>query len=276
MTKARRIAWLLYKRLRTGIGVTLGFAVMYGAYTRTIFTDFWAWLPIALGFWFIHIHGDLFNDYYDYEEDKRNKRTDKWTTNGLVSKRGILRLSVAVALTGLAVLATINIYVFLTGLAFALTSILYSHPALRAKRFELNGYLLITLPIFLFPVAWNTAFGRPFSAQDLLVGLFFGFHYLYLCCQKDSTDPRDCTNIFIRHGWQTASLVCIAFGVIASALFLSVATTLALFAVWTQNVVSKIVNLRAIYTKNVSRSMRARIILSEFATPYLYLGASML
>jgi hypothetical protein len=108
------------------------------------------------------------------------------------------------------------------------------------------------------------------------MGMFFGFHYLYLFCQKDSTDPRDASNLFIKRGWRTASLICIGFGIIASAFFLPLATSTALLAVWVQNALSKVINLYSIYTRNVTRTLRTRVILSEFVTPYLYLGGAFL
>ena len=89
MLTASRKIWLIYKRLRTAFGVTLGFIVIYAAYTNNFSL---AILPIAVGLCSIHLFGDLYNDYVDYNQDARNRRKDKWIISGLISRNGMKSL----------------------------------------------------------------------------------------------------------------------------------------------------------------------------------------
>ena len=268
MLTTRRKFWLIYKRLRTAFGVTLGFIVIYAAYTNNFSL---AILPIAVGLCLIHLFGDLYNDYVDYKQDVRNNRKDKWIISGLVSRKSMKTIFLITLATGLITLIFTNVYIFLLGLAYSGTLILYSNPKINLRRYDFLAYALVGLPIVFFPITFNTLFNRSFTQLDFFF-MFFAFsHYVYLCCQKDSTDTKDETNVFIKRGQKNASLICVFFASIASLSLLGLSTfsTILIF-VWITHVFSKSLNLYKIIRHDINRTLRSRLILSEFLTPYLY------
>lgn len=270
--KKTKVLWLVYKRLRTAFGVTLGFVVIYGAYTKNL--NF-ALLPIAIGFYLIQLAGDLYNDSQNYAEDTRNLKPDKWTTQGLMGKENVRLLSVLSGLLGLSILLFTNLWVFLLGLVCAFTGIAYSHPSINLKQKEVFGYLLVSIPVFFFPFVWNTYFQRMLTTMDIYFGFFCGFHYLYLYFQKDATDNKDEMNVFIGRGWENASVLTVLFSTLALLFFTPFTfISIPLFLVWVTLASANTMNLYLIFTRKISWKVRSRLVLIKFLVPYMYVGAS--
>jgi len=269
--RASKILWLIYKRLRTATGVSLGFTVMYGAYTNNLNLSL---SPIAIGAWLILLAGDLYNDSQDYEEDKRNKRIDKWTTQGLMNTEQIKMLAKITGALGLFALLFTTPYIFLLGLAGVITGIAYSHPRINLKKKELAGYIIVSLPIFFIPFAYNTQFHREISEMDIFFSLFAGFHYLYLYCQKDATDRSDDINLFKKHSWRNATLITALFAFLSLIFFIPLTFfSVYLIAVWFVLAAADFVNLYLIATKSIKWATRKSLVLVKFLVPYMYLGA---
>jgi 4-hydroxybenzoate polyprenyltransferase len=272
--KITRVLWLIYKRLRTAFGVSLGFILIYGAYTDNLTLSL---LPIALGFWCIHVFGDCYNDYEDYEQDIKNNRKDKWTIAGLLTRKQIRNFSFFMCFFGLVFLLFINLYVFLLGLLYSTTIFCYSNSKIHLKLYDLPGYIIVEFPLLLLPITLNIFFHRVFSISDFFFALFCFSQYVYLSCQKDSTDLNDKTNLFLGRGWKNATFICIGFAILASSSLFTISLfSIVLPLVWGVNVSSKAINLYKIYKKEITRKLRARLILVEFLTPYLYTGGVIL
>jgi 4-hydroxybenzoate polyprenyltransferase len=272
--KITRVLWLIYKRLRTAFGVSLGFILIYGAYTGNLTLSL---LPIALGFWCIHVYGDCYNDFEDYEQDIKNNRKDKWTTTGLLTREQMRNFSFFMCFFGLVFLWFTNFNVFLLGLLYSTTLFCYSNPKIHLKLYDFYGYVIVAFPLLLLPITLNTFFHRGFSLSDLFFTFFCFSQYVYLYCQKDSTDLKDETNLFLKRGWKNATFICVGFAILASSLLLTMSFfSIVLLLVWGVHVFSKSVNLYKIYKKKITRKLRARLILVEFLTPYLYTGGVIL
>jgi len=262
--KKTRVLYLIYKRFRTACGVTLGFVLIYAAYTGNITLTL---LPIAIGSWCIQECGDCYNDYQNYEEDFRNERKDKWTTTGLVTRKQMKYFSISLCITGLTILFFFSTpYVFLLGLICAGTAFTYSHPRFfNFKVRNLLGYFIVAIPIFFFPFAFNTHFNRNIQTIDIIYGLFSFFQYLYLYCQKDATDPKDMINLFLSFGWRNASILCIVFGTTSLTLFLILTFPLGLLTfAFGLMLLSKILNTYFIYIGKIPRKLRSKFVLMEF------------
>jgi len=269
--KKRQVLYLIYKRLRTAFGVTLGFIFIYGAYTENITISI---IPIAFGFWCIHLFGDCYNDYQDYEEDLKNGRKDKWIVCGLLTRNQMEIFSFIICFIGLLTLFFTNLFVLLLGLFYFFTLFCYSNPKIHLKKYDFFGYFIVSLPFLLFPVTLNTFFHREFSFFDIFFSIFCFSQYVYLCCQKDSTDLKDDTNLFLKKGWLNASIICMVFASIASvSLFVLVFPSVILVGIWIIHVFSKSLNIFKIFKKQISRNLRSKLILIEFLTPYLYVGS---
>ena len=268
--------YLIYKRLRTACGVTLGFVLIYGAYTRNLTL---ALLPIAIGSWCIQECGDCYNDYQNYDEDLRNNRKDKWTTTGLVTRKQMKYFSISLCIIGLTILFFFSaLPVFLLGLICAGTAFTYSHPRFfNFKARNLVGYFIVAIPIFFFPFAFNTNFNRNIQTIDIIYGFFCFFQYLYLYCQKDATDPKDMVNLFLRFGWKNASVLCMILGTTALIFFIPMTFPLSFLTfAFGLMLLSKILNTYFIYVGKIPRKLRSKFVLMEFIVPYVYLGGTLL
>ena len=200
---------------------------------------------------------------------------DGCLTNGLISRSSMLNLSLIMLIVGLLSLAFTNMYVFIVGLFYATTLFLYSNPKIYVKKYDVLGYSLVATPLLFLVPAFNTFFAVPFQLNDIFFSLFAFTNYVYLLCQKDSTDLKDKTNLFLKRGWKNASLICIFFASIAVSTLFFISFTSVLLIVWFQNLFSKGMNLYKIYIKQVNRSLRKRFILLEFLTPYFYIGGAL-
>ena len=159
------------------------------------------------------------------------------------------------------------------GLLYSFTLFCYSNPKIHLKKYDFLGYLIVSLPLPLFPIVLNTFFNRGFSPFDMFFSIFCFSHYVYLYCQKDSTDLKDDTNLFLKRGWLNASIICMIFASLASVSFFALSLpSVILICVWIVHISSKSLNVFKIYKKQISRNLRSKLILIEFLTPYLYVG----
>lgn len=263
-----KVLWLIYRKVRTSLGLSFGLILMYGVYNRLFNYEI---LLIASGFMLLHLFGDSYNDYRDYEEDIRNERNDKLTTNNLLTKEQIRRISFLILLSGLALLFFADIYLLLAGVIYSLLLWAYSHPSIRLKKYDVFGYALTESPWLFLPFLLNNFFSLSFSIFTWAFIFFYFFQYMHLLCQKDSTDTKDTTNLFINRGWGPSSFLCAVTASVASIslLTLSLPNTW-LVLVWLINLFVKAVNTGMIWERKAERKMRGRLVLIEFLTPYLF------
>ncbi len=262
-----RIPWLVYRRTRPSLGTALGFMLMFsfvsGGFGKEI-------LLSAVGLFLIHLFGDCYNDCYDTHEDARNRRADKLILSGSVSVGGMKAASVALALAGLLVLAFVPA-MLIPGMWCLLLGFAYSHPSVRLKRFSLFTYMLGgTVWAIAIPTLSMTLEGGLTQAAAALSAFAF-FQYVYILCQKDSTDGKDTANLFLSMGRRVSSLVTIMFGAGSSAaLLVLTASNPLLLPVWAVNLASKALNVSRIRSGKITRKERSNYILVEFLTPYAY------
>ena len=69
-----RILFLIYKIVRAPLGLSFAFVLMYGIFTGNFSSLL---LLVAFGLFLTELFAAIYNDYCDYSEDIRNKRTDK-------------------------------------------------------------------------------------------------------------------------------------------------------------------------------------------------------
>ena len=261
------IAYLIYKRLRAPLGIPFGFILMYGMYANNLNLTI---LIAALGFCLIELFGGFYNDYWDYEEDKRNERNDKFTTTGLLSRKKVGNVSYMIAFFGVVSLLFTNLPVLVLGLYYLFLFVAYSHPAIRLKG-KLWGYFALASMFLFMPVTLDGLLGIHTSFFSLVFTLFFFTQFMYILCQKDSTDPKDDKNIFMQHGWNKSAMIATGFGALSSGFFMVLClVNPVLLLVWGINMFVKFFNLYRILTRNITRSHRSKFILTEFVTPYLY------
>jgi 4-hydroxybenzoate polyprenyltransferase len=233
-------------------------------------------LFVGFGFAFIDIFSGTYNDYQDYELDLRNKRKDKWIIAGLVTRKQMLYISLVFLFFGLDFLYLTNFSVLFLGIVYSILMWGYSYPSIPLKR-NISTYMLLASIYLILPYLLTTLFNRSFTVFDFFFGLFCFSQSMYLYSQKDSTDLKDHTNIFLQKGWRIASLLCILFGIFTSmSLFvLSFLTASSLF-VWGINSFLKFYLMKSIYKGNITKKYRDRIVLFEFLTPYLYVLGGLL
>jgi 4-hydroxybenzoate polyprenyltransferase len=266
MLTTRQKIWLIYKRLRVGLGA-LGFLLIYGVYTHSFLP---ALLFVGLGFGFIEIFAGMYNDYHDYELDLLNKRKDKWIAAGLVTRKQMRHISLIFLSVGIGFLCLTSIPILLLGIIYSVLMWGYSYPGIPLKR-NASTYVLLGSVYLVLPYLLTGFLGRSFTAIDAVFGIFWFSQSIYLYIQKDSTDMKDPENIFLARRWKIASLIFIGFGIIASiALFIVSYFASILVFVWGMNAVLKFYLMRSVYRKSVTQKYRNRIVLLEFLTPYLY------
>jgi len=265
----KKVLYLIYKRLRPGLGLTFGFILMYAIIANGLTVPLFL---TAVGFLLLALYGDLYNDYWDYDEDVRNKRKDKFIVAGFITRNQSKYLSFLFAAVGLLVAWFVNIFIFILALYSFILHTSYSHPYVRLKG-SVKGYAIFA-SIFLF-----LPFGLMFTTAanlllfSVLFGLFCFFQSIYILCQKDSTDTKDSKNLFVKYGWEKSSNITTLFAALSSTslLLLSFLNIYFLF-IWLLNLFAKVLNINKLIKKSITRTQRQRIILLEFFTPYLYLG----
>ena len=225
-------------------------------------------LLVALGFLFIDFFGNFYNDYWDFEEDVKNKRKDKFTTSGIISKKATLNLSVLFALMGILVLFNTVLLIAILGTIYLFSLFLYSHKWIRLKG-KVIGYMIISFPFLILPSVLAHAYDLV-SQTVLPLSIFFFTQYTYILCQKDSTDIKEKNNIFVSQGWEESSNITAFFALLASlSLFLLSLNFIPLIFIWFLNLSSKFLNLNKIRHKTITRLERSKLIFIEFLTHYL-------
>lgn len=269
----RKISYIIYKRIRPAIGLPLGFILMYGAFVNNIT------IPLLLtgtAFVLIEIYGGFYNDYWDYDEDLRNKREDKFIASGILNRGQVKSLAFTTLAAAIFLLLFTNIFVLIVALYCITLFVSYSHPKIRLKG-NIRGYLIISTIFFFIPISLNTLLLPEFFLPTLLFSTYCFFQFMYILCQKDSTDLKDKKNIFLTHGWKKSSRITSVFGILASLSLLSICLfNPILVLVWLFNAISKSINMDRIRRKAITRSQRSRLILLEFITPYLYVAGVLL
>ncbi|ODS39910.1 MAG: hypothetical protein A7315_10145 [Candidatus Altiarchaeales archaeon WOR_SM1_79] len=243
---------------------------MYGAYTGTLT------LPLFIagfGFFCIYLFGDCYNDCCDFSEDMRNARLDKMTINGFLSVESMRNLSYLFLVTGFIALSFTDGLLLLFGGYYTLLIWAYSTPLIRLKRYNILGYIIGSSAFLFLPYFLNASVqGIYFTPNVALLSFFFFIQCIYIACQKDSTDLKDDTNLFIDKEWRRVSFITLIFATLSSLfLFAICAGNIWLLFVWGINASSKILNISKIWKREINRELRSKFILIEFLTPYLYL-----
>ena len=267
------LLWLVYRRLRPAIGTSFAFILMYGVLTQTISYSLFF---IAVGFMLIHLFGDCYNDYHDIDEDMRNKRQDKLILNEVISPRNFRNLSFVFLISGVALVAFSNTFMLVAASWCALLAFAYSYPEIHLKKYNLLGYLLgssVWIPTFLI---LDLQLLGTVSMFGLLFILFSFSQFVFILCQKDTTDRKDNSNLFLSRGWKKSFRITAFFGMLSSLSLLLISLTEEMFIfLWILNFVIKILLLNKIRLNIITRSERSRLVFGEFLTPYLYVGASL-
>ena len=269
----KKFLYPLYKRLRPSVGMAFGFIMMYAMFTTGLT---YTLLTIAIGFFLISLFGDFYNDYWDYDEDMRNGKKDKFTTLGILTSEQSKHISFMLVAPGLVLILSVNVFIFLVGFLYALLLFFYSHPSVRLKG-DVKGYSTLASVYFILPFGLLVIVGGSFSMLAVLFAFFWFFQFVYLLCQKDSTDSEDDKNLFKDHGWKKSSIITALFGALSSLSLLMISIiSLYFLLVWILNLCAKIFNINKIIKKTITRTQRHRMILLEFLTPYLYLVGGMI
>lgn len=263
----KKIMWLTYRKLRPAVGIPAAFTLMSGFIMGVVNPQL---VVAALGLLFIDLFGNFYNDYWDFKEDVRGKRKDKFTTSGVMSRNGALTVSAVSAAIGFCLLLFSTPALFALGLALFLLLLLYSHEAVRFKG-KLWGYLM-SFPYFFLPFA--VTYGSEVSSPLMLFPLsfFFYFQCIYILCQKDSTDMKDESNLFLNSGWEKSVRVTEVFAALSflSLMSLSLLNPLIILAC-IPSTIAKMKNLNHIRRRTITKERRGNFMLVEFASHYISL-----
>jgi hypothetical protein len=226
---------------------------------------------IALGFSFIELAAAFYNDYCDYDEDIRSARKDKWTTTGVATPKTMRNISFLLLIIAFAFLWFTDYIILIIALYYSVLGIAYSHPKLRLKRYNIKGYILGG-SVWILILAYLTIIFQRIFFTDIFFILYCFFQSVYLVCQKDSSDLKDDTNLFLARNWRVASLICMMFAIFSSLfLFGIVASCLNLLWVWVLNTAFKIFTIKKIFERQMTRKIRMKTSLIELITPYLFI-----
>jgi len=269
----RKALYIIYKRIRPAFGLPLGFILMYGFFVNSISLQL---ILAGIVFVLIEIYAGLYNDYWDYDEDVKNKRKDKLTTSGLLTLERVKYLAFSLAGAAIILAAFTNTFVLFVALYAVIMFTFYSHPKFKLKG-RIWGYLEVSTIFFFIPIALNTLLLPEFYPPTLIFSAYCFLQFAYILFQKDSTDPEDKKNIFLTHGWEKSTIATSVIGVLASLSLLIVCLFKpVLLLVWFFNAFTKFSNLNSIRNKTITRTLRSRLILFEFLTPYLFIGVNFL
>jgi hypothetical protein len=96
------------------------------------------------------------------------------------------------------------------------------------------------------------------------------FQAVYLLCQKDSTDTKDTTNLFIAAGKFPALVLCCLFALLSlSALLLLSSFYPAIIWLFGADLLAKLANLANIWA-GPNPSLRSNLSLFEHSLPYIF------
>ncbi len=249
------------------MGLTFGFILMYGALTSNISASL---LLIATGFFLVHLFGDIYNDFCDYHEDVRNARHDKLSVNKFMTPKGMRNLSFLSLLFGLLILSSFSNVLLAAGIYYAVLLFAYSNKRVRLKKYHIKCYLLATTTWLVTIISLNYFFMESMSLPIISLTVFCMSQYLYIGCQKDSTDKKDDTNLFLANKLKMAWMICITAAAVSLVSFGGLIYSPAMAVPWVINLSAKILNLKKIHNRTITRKVRGRIVLVEFLTPYIY------
>lgn len=266
----KKIIWFIYRKIRPALGLALGQVLMYYFFNDVKQNI----LFLVVGIFFVHLFGDIYNDYWDYDDDINNNRKDKLTL--FLPKKFLKRISLLILTLGLLLLYISNMNIFILFSLYAVLLTLYSHPIVRLKRYDIYGYMLTVFPWFLFPFFMDKFLLQETTVTTYLFAIYFFSQWMYILCQKDSTDTMDSTNLFLKRGWSLASSFCILFAAASSFSLLALSLTTLLKLIWFFNLSVKIINLKLIFQQKIGRKTRGLLVLMEFITPYLFVIAYLL
>ena len=267
----KSLLWLMYRRTRVGIAFA-GFILMYAVYTGTFGITM---ALVALSVFFAELFGACYNDSQDFKEDVDNQRYDKLTVSDILTVSQMKFVSVLMFFGSL-VTSIFSGFVLPAGV-YLFMAWAYSYSGIRLKRYHLKGYVAAASTWLIIPVYLGLLFRGGVTKLDIFFSMFFFFQYTYLLSQKDSTDAKDRTNLFIEHGWSRAASICGFLALVSSSVLLMLSFGSAvLFFAWMLNFAVKIYQMNGLYTKKITREIRGNCTLMEFLTPYVYLGSSLI
>ncbi len=262
--KISKLLWLIYKRIRVAF-VPVSFLFIFSLYTNIFSSHVYF---IMLGAFCIEIFGGCYNDYTDYDEDKRNDRTDKLTISGIMRRKQIRNISFIFLAIGLISFVLSN---FVIGFYYAFMMWAYSYHGIRLKKYNFKGYFVLATSWILIPFYLGFMFGINFSSILFFFNFFCFFQYMYLLNQKDSTDANDDTNLFIEKGWNKALFICVTLAILSSIFFLGMSSlSIFLIMVWAMNLFIKFYHSYKVHRRQINRELRSRLVLMEFLNPYIY------
>lgn len=264
-----KILLICIKRTRPAIGSVFGFTLMYAAMTGVFSIEL---LSMAIIFALTYLFIDIYNDYWDFEEDVKNGRTEKITVSGLLPRESVKNLYRGMLILALTLATLTNVFAFAYVVYVALIGFAYSHPKVRLKNHDFFGYIIVCTLHLAIPFIVDLSMGRQFGTATLLFGLFFFAQFNYILCQKDSTDFRDKTNLFIKRGWNTAAAICFGYASLASGILLAASIgSPVLLLFWGMNTfLAKAPNLYFMAAKALERDTRYILIGFEYLLPLLY------
>lgn len=225
---------------------------------------------VAAGFTLVHLFGDCLDDSYNVEEDRRNKRTDKLILSGVLTAAQMRIISFALLGAGLVALSFVDTLLLLPAMWCAVLAFLYSYPKTRLKNYGISAYVLGgSVWVLTFASLETVLFGGLRAPGIFFISFAFS-QYVYILCQKDSTDTKDKENLFVSHGGRMPLIVTSAFGAASSiGLLLVSAASIFLVPVWALNLLGKFRMIGGIRRGSMKRSVRGNLVLIEFLTPYL-------
>ena len=97
-------------------------------------------LIAVLGLSMTYLFCDIYNDYWDFEEDIKNQRKDKLIPGNILSRNGTKKLAYMVLAFGLALGTLSGFYTLIFCAFYAFLGFAYSNPLIRLKKFDFMAY----------------------------------------------------------------------------------------------------------------------------------------
>ncbi|AIG97223.1 UbiA family prenyltransferase [Archaeoglobus fulgidus] len=151
MRSLKRYLKAIWDLLRLEHGLMYGFGVVIGIYVSDpFFSDLWKLLLGYLTAVFLQASTFALNDYFDYEVDLVNNRTDRPLVRGDLSRRIALALAIALMPPGFVAAYLISPLAFIFAFAVSVLACLYDYK-LKELGFAGNVYIAFTMAApFLF------------------------------------------------------------------------------------------------------------------------------
>ncbi|MBI5528388.1 MAG: UbiA family prenyltransferase, partial [Deltaproteobacteria bacterium] len=152
---------------------------------------------------------NVLNQVYDVEIDRINK-PGRVLPSGRLSPRAALAIAAALYAVSLSAACTINFQCFVLFVAGAVSTVLYSAPPFRLKRFVWVSNLTIAIPrgVLLKVAGWSVA-KSVWSPEAWFIGLVFGLFLFGATSSKDFADMEGdraggIDTVPLRYGQHTA------------------------------------------------------------------------